>query len=154
MKIHQQPSIVQWSRRLIKSYHHWIGENLLPPEDDDKRLAQSLFEAPFVVVSHGIETDPTLNYGNQMALNLWELDWHQFTQTPSRLTAEPVHRDERATMLAQLNSQGYLDNYQGIRISSRGQRFRINQAIVWNVTDADGNRLGQAATFSKWQFLD
>jgi hypothetical protein len=37
-------------------------------------VAQFLFEAPFVVVSHGIEANPILNYGNKKALTLWELD--------------------------------------------------------------------------------
>jgi hypothetical protein len=26
----------------------------------------------------------------------------------------------------------------------------IANAIIWNVTDAAGNRIGQAATFDKW----
>jgi hypothetical protein len=154
MEIYQQPAIVQWSRWLGASYRQWLGADLLPPTDDDGLLAQKLFTAPFVVVSHGTEPDPVLNYGNQVALDLWALDWPSFTQTPSRQTAEPLHRDERAAMLAQLNSRGYIDNYQGIRISSRGRRFRIDRAIVWNIIDAEGIRRGQAATFSQWQFLD
>ena len=56
---------------------------------------------PFVVASHGLQDDPILNYGNQVALDLWEMNWEQFTQTPSRLTAEPVNREERARMLEQ-----------------------------------------------------
>jgi hypothetical protein len=151
---YQQPAIMEWSRYLVDSYRRWLEKDLLPPGQDDGLLAQNLFKTPFVVVSHGNQPDPILNYGNQTALDLWELDWDHFTQTPSRQTAEPNHRDERATMLAQLSSRGYIDNYQGIRISSRGRRFRINRAIVWNVVDADGSRLGQAATFAQWQFLD
>jgi hypothetical protein len=150
----QQPAIIEWSRHLVDSYRRWLGKDLLPQGKDDSFLAQSLYKAPFVVVSHGTQPDPILNYGNQTALDLWELDWPQFTQTPSRQTAEPAHRHERATMLAQLSSRGYIDNYQGIRISSRDRRFRINRAIVWNVVDGDGTRLGQAATFAEWQFLD
>lgn len=153
MEVYQQPAIIQWSRHLVTSYRRWLGEDLLSPVEGHGLLAQSLFKAPFVVVSHGTQPDPILNYGNQTALDLWELDWQQLTQTPSRLTAEPVHRDERASMLTQLSAQGYIDNYRGIRISSRGRRFRIKQAMVWNVVDAEGSRLGQAATFSHWEFL-
>lgn len=154
MAIYQNQAVIRWSRRLVSSYRQWLGEDLLSPTENDQRLAQNLFKAPFVVVSHGTQADPILNYGNQTALELWQLDWHQFIQTPSRKTAEPVHRNERETMLAQLSSRGYIDDYQGIRISSQGKRFRIAQAIVWNVVDGDGTRLGQAATFSQWQFLD
>ncbi|MEW4451143.1 MEKHLA domain-containing protein [Bremerella sp. JC817] len=30
----------------------------------------------------------------------------------------------------------------------------IEQAIVWNLTDAAGNHVGQAATFDHWTFLE
>ena len=42
---------------------------------------------------------------------------------------------------------GYIDDYQGVRISSTGKRFMIRQCIVWEVFDAGGVRRGQAATF-------
>ncbi|HTU26422.1 MAG TPA: MEKHLA domain-containing protein, partial [Pirellulales bacterium] len=50
-------------------------------------------------------------------------------------------------------SQGFVDDYQGIRISSTGRRFRIEQAVVWNVLDVTGAKVGQAATFSRWRDL-
>lgn len=112
--------------------------------------AERLFHAPFVVVSHGTQADPILNYGNAAALALWEMTPEQFTQTPSRLTAEPMHRDERARLLERTRRDGYVDDYSGVRISATGKRFRIEQAIVWNLTDAEGNHRGQAATFSEW----
>ena len=48
---------------------------------------------------------------------------------------------------------GYVDDYRGIRISSTGERFEIQQAIVWNLIDAAGQYQGQAATFHHWNFL-
>lgn len=112
--------------------------------------AKLLFTAPFVVVSHGTEADPILNYGNAAALALWEMTPEQFIQTPSRLTAEPVHRDERARLLGRTRRDGYVDDYAGVRISATGKRFRIEQAIVWNLADAAGTPRGQAATFASW----
>ena len=47
-----------------------------------------------------------------------------------------------------------MDDYSGIRISKTGRRFRIEQAIVWNLTDGVGNQLGQAATFDRWTPLE
>jgi len=44
-----------------------------------------MFLAPYVVVSHGTQDDPILNYGNRVALNLWDLPFENFTKTPSRL---------------------------------------------------------------------
>ena len=60
--------------------------------------SERLFFAPFVVVSHDSQSDPHLNYGNHRALALWEMDWEELRNTPSRLTAEPMNRAERARM--------------------------------------------------------
>lgn len=146
-------AVVLRSRQLLDSYAHWLGKELLQRSGDAVEDARRLFEAPFVVVSHGIEADPVLNYGNSVALNLWELDWEQFCSIPSRLTAEPMHRDERARMLAMTQQKGYFDKYAGIRISSTGQRFQIDEALIWNVLDESGNPAGQAATFANWRFI-
>ena len=138
---------------LLRTYHRWTGRHLIEPCGDELAEARMLFEAPFAVVSGGAEGDQILNYGNKTALNLWEMDWDTLTRTPSRLTAEPMHRDERAEFLRRVRERGFIDDYWGIRISSKGRRFRIAQATVWNVTDADGKYAEQAATFSKWEFL-
>jgi len=138
---------------LLRTYHRWTGRHLIEPCGDELAEARMLFEAPFAVVSGGAEGDQILNYGNKTALNLWEMDWNTLTRTPSRLTAEPMHRDERAEFLRRVRERGFIDDYSGIRISSKGRRFRIGQATVWNVTDDDGKYAGQAATFSKWEFL-
>jgi hypothetical protein len=94
-----------------------------------------------------------LNYGNQKALDLWQMDWETFTKTPSRYTAEPMERSEREELLAQAKLQGYISNYRGIRIASNGDRFYINRAIIWNVVDQAGNLWGQAATFRDWEAI-
>jgi MEKHLA domain len=151
--IWQQPKLILHSKRLYHSFEHWIGKPLIEIKGTDKEIGRSLFEAPFILVSHGTEPDPILNYGNQAALNLWQMDWAQFTSTPSRLTAEPVAREEREHLLRQAETHGYIDNYNGIRISSTGQRFYMKAAIVWNVLDEEGQKCGQAATFSQWDFI-
>jgi hypothetical protein len=138
---------------LLNSYRRWLGTDLIPRTGSEEDQAQALFLAPFVVVSHGTQADPILNYGNQTALDLWELGIETLCQTPSRLTAEPVHRDERARLLARTTSNGYVDDYSGIRISRTGRRFRIDQAIVWNLVDEQDAYRGQAATFSAWHPL-
>lgn len=135
--------------RLLKSYKRWMGKDLLVSSSHASDLAQ----APFVLVSHGIEVDPILNYGNEKALQLWEMTWEQFTKTPSRLTAEAMNREERALLLERVTRFGYIDDYSGIRISSTGKRFKIEQATVWNVFDEDENYCGQAAMFREWKYL-
>lgn len=138
---------------LLDSYARWTGQQLIPRDGSPRDQAVSLFCAPFVVVSHGTQADPILNYGNRTALGLWEMPIETLLKTPSRLTAEPVHRDERARLLERTSRDGYVDDYRGIRISSTGKRFEIDRATVWNLVDATGQRVGQAATFSDWRFL-
>ena len=139
---------------LLDSFARFLGWDLIDRAGSAAEQAERLFHAPFVVVSHGTEADPVLNYGNAAALALWEMDFATLTRTPSRLTAEPVHRDERARLLERTRRDGFVDDYAGIRVSSTGRRFRIEQAIVWNLVDAAGILRGQAATFDRWTPLE
>lgn len=152
-QIWTDPAIVEWSQLLLNSFRQWVGRDLLERVGDSDYQAHALFQSPFVVVSHGTEEDPLLNYGNQVALELWELTWEGLVKTPSRLTAEPMNRAERELMLEQARTRGYLDTYRGVRISSTGRRFLVENAVVWNVVDAGGQRVGQAATFAQWTWL-
>jgi hypothetical protein len=149
----QRPDVVRQSQQICHSYQHWTGQSLLPEPANisPQQLAQALFEADFVVLSHGRETDPILNYGNQQALDLWQASWLEFTQMPSRLTAEPMERQERAKLLAQAAAQGYIDGYRGIRIARNGERFWIENAMIWTLLDEQGQISGQAATFAQWR---
>lgn len=144
------PTTIVHSQLLLDSFVRLVGRELIDRAGSPREQAERLYRSPFVVVSHGTEPDPVLNYGNAAALALWEMDWEAFTRTPSRLTAEPVHRDERARLLARTRDQGYVDDYSGIRISRTGRRFRIERATVWNLVDADRAVHGQAATFDQW----
>lgn len=170
----QQPSVVAQTQVILRSLKHWTGRELLPagaPVSDPARgnrhppqvplgpvmppaaLAEKVFHAPFVLVSHGTEADPVLNYGNQAALALWEMSWAELTRTPSRLTAEAPNREERARLLDAVTARGFIDDYSGIRVSKTGRRFRIAQATVWNLLDERQDYCGQAAMFSQWVFL-
>lgn len=143
-----------WTQRLLDSFYRWTGRELIERSGAAEAQAARLFAAPFVVVSHGAEPDPILNYGNRIALDLWEMEWETFSRTPSRLTAEPESRAERERMLAQAAAHGYIDDYRGRRISRTGRRFLVEQALVWNVVDDAGKKIGQAATFARWKYLE
>ena len=98
LSLWQQPEIIRWSQILAQSYRQLLGRKLVDRSNTPEELAEALFHAPFVVVSHGTQADPILNYGNLKALQLWSLSWQELTQTPSRLTAEPVNRATRSAM--------------------------------------------------------
>ena len=113
----------------------------------------SLWNAPRVIVAHGTEADPVFFYGNRMALDVFEMDFASFTRLPSRYSAEPMNREERARLLERVSRDGFIDDYAGVRISATGKRFRIGQAVVWNLIDVEGRIHGQAATFDRWVML-
>jgi hypothetical protein len=146
------PEKIAWAQLLLESFRRWTGRELIERAGSAEDQARNLFEVSFVVVSHGSEADPILNYGNRIALNLWDMDWSEFSKTPSRQTAEPVAQAERARMLEAAAAQGYFSDYRGVRISRTGRRFLVEHAIVWNLIGAAGEKQGQAATFSKWTF--
>lgn len=138
---------------LARSFKKWTGRDLLPGNFSAEELAEKIFNAPFIIVSHGTEADPILNYGNRAALALWEMSWAEFTRTPSRLTAEAPNRQERARLLEVVTVKGFMDNYSGVRISKNGRKFEISRATVWNLISETGAPSGQAATFSEWKFI-
>jgi len=140
--------------RLLASLRRWTRRDLIDPRLPEVEQARLIFDAPFVLLSHNTAADPFLNYGNRAAMQLFELGWEELIQTPSRLTAEAMHRDERARLLDAVTRGGFIDDYRGIRISSSGRRFFIERATVWNVFDECGAPYGQAATFDAWHYLN
>ncbi|MEK0316459.1 MEKHLA domain-containing protein [Cohnella sp. 56] len=151
-----EPQDVKWMERhcrlLMDSYRRATGHALIEPAPGTT-AAERLYDAPFALLSHGVEADPVLNYGNKIALTLWEMDWNAFTTMPSRLTAEPMERDVREAFMDNVRQKGYSDNYEGVRISGSGSRFRIERAVVWNLIDEGGAYRGQAAMFPSWTLL-
>ena len=137
----------QHAELLCDSYQRLLKKPLFisPIASVNKPLIQLLYNAPFALLSHGLEDDPVFNFGNAAALKLFEYSWHEFIQLPSRLSAKPVDQDERQRLLAAVNQQGYIDNYTGIRIAASGREFLIKNAVVWNIVDKDGRYCGQAA---------
>lgn len=135
-------------RLLLDSHARIVGRALC--EETDPR---AVFEADFVLLSHGTETDPIFNYANRLALARFELDWARFVSTPSRESAEPARQAERERFMQRVREHGYVDDYSGVRVSSTGRRFVIERATVWNLVDAHGVLHGQAAAFRDWRAL-
>jgi hypothetical protein len=140
-------------RLLRTSYQHWTGKALIKPGLSNEDAVQFLAQAPFAVVSHDTRPDPIFNYGNKLALHLFEMDWKGLTKSASRLSAEPLIQAERERLLESVSKHGCIEDYNGVRISSNGKRFIIRNATVWNILDEDGKPYGQAALIKKWQYL-
>lgn len=146
---YQDPTVAAFSRLMASSFLHWTGNTL----SDDVDVAEDLYNAPFALVAHGTQPDPIFCYANLTAQKLWDIGWKDFTSMPSRLSAEPVAAPERERMLRQAAELGFVDSYQGVRISSTGKRFNIIDTILWNVVDEQGTLHGQAAVIRKWEWL-
>lgn len=146
--------VVRRCRILADSFQRLLGRPLIPqPPHDDRQLAQALYDAPLVIVSHGTEAEPVFWFANRTAQRLWEVDWPAFIRMPSRQSVEPGEHDDRERLLARARAQGYVDDYQGVRISASGRRFRIRDVILWNLLDDSGRLDGQAAVFAQWEML-
>ena len=157
IEIEYPHTIKDWTMRsvwILDSYRKWLGRDPIERRGTADEQARRLFEAPFAVLAHGTEADPILMYANRMTLKLWELPLEELLRTPSRMTAEPMHRDERKRLLERVSRNGYIDDYSGIRISGTGRRFWIRKAIVWNLFDSSDEPVGQAASFANFEPLE
>jgi hypothetical protein len=56
-------------------------------------------------------------------------------------------------MFAEMRAKGFIENYSGVRISATGQRFEIQNAIIWPLISENGTIRGEAATFTDWRML-
>jgi hypothetical protein len=149
---YQQEAIIIHSQRILNSFHHWLGYSLLDISGSPLQIAKTLFEASFVLASHGTEENPVLNYGNRKALELWEMSWQEFTSTPSRKTSETVLQAERNRLLTEAATKGF-SYFSGVRITSTNKRFYIADGIIWNLLDEQNQYCGQAAKFSQYEFI-
>ena len=136
---------------LIRSYRQLTGRELVSRSLPTASAVRALYEAPFAVLAHNSEYDPKFTYANVTAQQLFEMAWSEIIGTPSRLSAEPLLREERQRLLELVGHDGYINDYKGIRISRTGKRFLLEGATVWNLTDENGQSIGQAAVFAHWE---
>jgi len=141
----RQPDTAARIALIAESYARLLGRPLVDVGDDP---VDALWRAPAAIVAHGTEADPLFFFGNAAALAAFETSIADFVGMPSRLSAEAPLRDERQALLDRVERGGFINDYAGIRISATGRRFRIRDAVVWNLVDAAGVRHGQAATFA------
>lgn len=145
-------SEAQLARAILDSHRDRVGGELVErsgdPEEDARRL--SVIDA--VVLSHDGGADPVFVYANRSAAALWRMPIEELVGMPSRLSAPPDHREERAGMLADAAAAGVLHGYSGERVAKDGTRFVIEDATLWTV-DGYPERPGQAVVFRRWRSI-
>jgi PAS domain-containing protein len=133
---------------LTLSHRRLVGTPLVPEGRDARWLYE---EAPFAVVAHDTGADPRFVYANRTAQACFEYDLDVFVGLPSRLSAEAEERAARQKLLDEVARKGFIADYRGVRIARSGRRFWIENAVVWQLIDAEGVYRGQAAAFSSWR---
>jgi PAS domain-containing protein len=131
---------------LDSSYSRLLGRSLAPAGMTIEAAARWLYEdAPFGILAHNTDADPTFIYGNKAAQKRFEYTWLELTSLRSRLSAEAPNREERQQFLERVGRDGFVTGYRGLRIAKTGKRFWIEDATVWQLTDDSGTYRGQAA---------
>ncbi len=141
------------ARLILISYQHAFGETLVPTinaTNSDLQQGKELFKMLNPVMAHDTKNDPCLSYANNAALKLWRRRWEEMIGMPSRLTAPESEQKKRDLALKQANQQHAIQNYQGIRVNSKGEHFMIDNARIWTLWNEDEKICGQAATFNCW----
>lgn len=143
LKLSKDPDFFQL---LADSYMKLLKRPLAPPDMSVADAAHWLYEsAPFGILAHNTDADPVFVYGNKTAQRLFDYGWNELTALPSRLSAEAPDREERRVFLEQVQREGFVEGYRGIRVTRSGERFWIENAIVWQLINRDGVYRGQAA---------
>jgi hypothetical protein len=131
---------------LDDSYSRLLGRSLAPAGMTIEAAARWLYEdAPFGILAHNTDADPTFIYGNMAAQRRFEYTWQELTSLRSRLSAEALNREERQQFLERVRRDGFVTGYRGLRITKAGKRFWIEDATVWQLTDDVATYRGQAA---------
>ena len=118
---------------------------------------QFLKETLLPVLAHSgtptSKNDPKFTFANPAALALFGYNESEFIGLPSKLSAGPEDRSEREVMMKQAALDGYILNYNGIRVKKNGEMFWIKNGIIFNLKEGD-TVIGQAAiipTFAEIQ---
>jgi PAS domain-containing protein len=137
---------------LVSSYRRTVDREPDFLEHGAAHSAEWLYaQGSHCVLAHNTDPDPHFIYANRAAQTAFEYDWDEITSLASRLSAEPVDREERQRLLDNVARHGFAEGYSGIRIAKSGRRFLIEEGVVWQLIDRDGAVRGQAATFAHWR---
>ena len=135
---------------LVSSYRRTVGSEpafLEPGPPGAHPSAAWLYEE----ARHPVLAHPRFIYANKAAQACFEYGWDEIVLLPSRLSAEPVDREDRQKLLDEVARHGFANGYSGLRIAKSGRRFWIEDGVVWQLIDENGAVRGQAATFARWR---
>lgn len=133
-------------------YRYFTGTDLPMPENVSDRVEWLDNEAPYSLLAHRMDGDPSFIYANQCALDCFKYTMMEIVGLPSRFSAPEDGRAERQELLERVLRDGIAYPYSGTRIDKNGELFTIYDGVVWQLRKADGQAWGQAALF--WRSED
>ena len=104
----------------------------------------------FAVLSHGNQTDPIYNYANSAGFLVFRWPEEKYYKLPSRYSAPAgAARQTREMTIENAVAQDvtYIDL--AVRVRYPNDTVTLRDAVLWNVYDDDGNRVGQTVLFDK-----
>ncbi|CAM9889176.1 unnamed protein product [Scytosiphon promiscuus] len=155
-------STTAWVQQVLDSFEEAFGHGLIDGfdrgESSPEEQARVAARWPCGLVSHDFlrsAEDPIFIYGNEAALQTFGYTWEEFTTLPSRKSCEEDGRGERQELLDDVRESGKgaaPGELPGVaqtvwRVNKTGQRMKIS-VLVWNVKDAQGCIVGQAARYT------
>ena len=111
----------------------------------------------FAVLSHGNQSDPIYNYVNAAGFRVFRWPEEVYYQLPSRKSApEGAARNERAKVVDTTVVKDITYIGEAVRVRYPNATVTLRDAILWNVYDDDGYRVGQTVLFDaeKCSFSD
>lgn len=128
------------------SFKVHTGQNLPTPNQSDL-LTWIDQKAPYSLLAHNTDPDPTFIYANASALESFGYTSDEILNMKSKFSASEIDRAERQILLKLVNKNGIANNYTGPRVKKDGSFFTIHQGIVWVVKDSSDQKIAQAALF-------
>ena len=102
----------------------------------------------FAVLSHGNQSDPIYNYVNAAGFRVFRWPEEVYYQLPSRKSApEGAARNERARVIDNTVAGDITYIEEAVRVRYPNATVTLRDAILWNVYDDDGYRVGQTVLF-------
>lgn len=144
------PAMLATSMLIAKSFELHFSD-LLFPYNNPLDLAIKLYRAPVIIIAYTEEADPTFIYANQCAQNVWGITWDSFLKLLVKESTSEILRQNQQGFIQIVKQKGHYMGYQGLKKTASGRMFRVENAIMWTLTNAKGEYIGQASMIPSWE---
>lgn len=153
-----QTEVIMHNLLMVESYKRKVGRPIMD-DAEIHEIAKLIWEAPYGVVSHDIESDPAnpkYDYANKAALELFQASWEELIGQPSSCTIEDMNQniEDRQKLLKRAQEDGSASVHSLWRKGLQGRPVCISNGLLWNIEAPSGSLIGQAIAIHEWEFED